>query len=230
MTRFALAVASAFLLLSGAAKAAAVGFTTDPFAGSTALSTPGRQVVGGEPFITFSPATDQFIFDLSVFGVSQLVFANDIAANLPATGVNVIVLRSLDDDANPATAFGAGSAASLIAAQLTGPGPGFFIYFNSGLNLPRLVFSTDLSDGGPEDSGATDQFRWSAGCPRDILVGEFRRDARAPCVPPDGGAACRCGPAAPPPLATRLTGKGAHYGLRHYRRRRANLLQGLGSP
>ena len=25
-------------------------------------------------------------------------------------------------------------------------GPGFFIYFNSGLDLPRLVYSTDLSD------------------------------------------------------------------------------------
>jgi hypothetical protein len=30
--------------------------------------------------------------------------------------------------------------------QVTSPGAGFFIYFNSGLDLPRLVYSTDLSD------------------------------------------------------------------------------------
>jgi hypothetical protein len=32
------------------AGAATFTFATDPFAGSTALTTPGRQVVGGEPF------------------------------------------------------------------------------------------------------------------------------------------------------------------------------------
>src|SRR5262249_51532542 len=42
--------------------------------------------------------------------------------------------------------FAAGNAANLIAAQVTTSGPGFFIYFNQGLNTPRLVFSTDLSD------------------------------------------------------------------------------------
>jgi hypothetical protein len=60
--------------------------------------------------------------------------------------VNVIVLETLDNDADPTTPFGAGNAANLIAGQITSPGPGFFIYFNSGLNLPRLVFSTDLDD------------------------------------------------------------------------------------
>ncbi len=56
------------------------------------------------------------------------------------------MLQSLDNDGDPLTPFGAGNAANLIAAQITQPGPGFFIYFNSGLNLPRLVFSTDLSE------------------------------------------------------------------------------------
>jgi hypothetical protein len=65
---------------------------------------------------------------------------------LPTGGVNVVVLQSLDNDANPATPFAAGNAANLIAAQITSPGPGFFIYFNQGLDLPRLVFSTDLDD------------------------------------------------------------------------------------
>ena len=54
--------------------------------------------------------------------------------------------ESFDDDANPLTPFAAGNAATLIANQVTTPGAGFFIYFNQGLDLPRLVFSTDLSD------------------------------------------------------------------------------------
>jgi hypothetical protein len=58
----------------------------------------------------------------------------------------VVILRTFDDDANTATAFGAGNAANLIASQITTPGPGFFMYFNQGLDLPRLVFSTDLND------------------------------------------------------------------------------------
>jgi hypothetical protein len=148
MRHFTLAALAAACALgsAGTADAAVFGFTTDPFAGSTALTTPGRQVVGGEPSITFNIATDSFAFDPVVFGISEILFANNIAGNLPTGGVNVIVLRSFDDDANAATAFGAGSAATLIAAQLTAPGPGFFVYFNSGLDLARLVFSTDLSD------------------------------------------------------------------------------------
>ena len=69
-----------------------------------------------------------------------------MASSIPASGVNTIVLQTFDDDGNPATPFGAGHAANLIAAQITTPGPGFFIYFNQGLDVPRLVFSTDLND------------------------------------------------------------------------------------
>jgi hypothetical protein len=141
-----LALVAASLLTFGANVDAAVfTFDTDPFAGSTALITPGRQIVGGEPSITFNPATDVFSFDSSIFGVgNQVLFANDVIGNIPATAVNVVVLQTLDDDANSATPFGAGNAANLIAAQVTSPGPGFFIYFNQNLDLPRLVFSTDL--------------------------------------------------------------------------------------
>jgi hypothetical protein len=111
--------------------------------------TPGRQIVAGELFTTFDPATDVLLFDpliFGTFGVNQINFANDEVGNLPTSGPNFIVLRTFDNDANPATGFGAGNAADLIATQLTTPAPGFFIYFNSGLNLARLVFSTDLSD------------------------------------------------------------------------------------
>lgn len=137
----------AFITCHTAATAATIAFTTDPFAGSDALTTPGRQIVGGEAFVTFNIATDIFAFDPIVFGLgSSIDFANDTAANLPSSGVNVIVLQTFDNDADPNTPFGAGTAANMIAAQITAEAPGLFIYFNSGLDLARLVFSTDLSD------------------------------------------------------------------------------------
>jgi hypothetical protein len=141
-------VGLAFFALSSSAQANTFRFDTDPFAGTTALTTPGRQVIMNELFIdTFTIGTDVFSLDPAVFNVSNTVnFANDVAGNLPTGGVNVIVLESFDDDNNPATAFGAGQAANLIANRITTPGAGFFVYFNSGLNLARLVYSTDLND------------------------------------------------------------------------------------
>ncbi|MBL8702385.1 MAG: hypothetical protein JNK67_28630 [Alphaproteobacteria bacterium] len=128
------------------ASATTITFDTDPFAGSTALTTPGRQVVGGELFLpSFSIAGDVFAFDPVVFGVSSLSFFNGADDAIPA-GANVVVLQTIDNDGNAGTPFNAGTAADLIAAELTTPGPGFFIYMNSGLDLRRLVFSTDLSD------------------------------------------------------------------------------------
>ena len=146
MRRLIPVIAVLFLTLNTNADAATISFGTDPFAGSTALTTPGRQIVGGELFTAFDIGADDFLFNTFVFGIDQILFANDLAGNLPTSGVNVVVLQSLDNDGDPGTPFGAGNAASLIADQITDPGPGFFIYFNSGLNLPRLVFSTDLSE------------------------------------------------------------------------------------
>lgn len=125
---------------SAPAEAAVFRFDSDPFAGNTALTTPGRQIVGGEASISFSPDTDLFSLASEVFGVGTSVnFFNGLGADVPDTGRNVIVLQ---DDTVP---FAAGTAANLIASRVTTPGAGFFIYFNSGLDLPRLVFSTDLS-------------------------------------------------------------------------------------
>ena len=154
MSRFGvLAFVSLLSLPTATASAATVVFLTDPFAGaagSAALSTPGRQVVGGEPSISFNPAVDQFQFDLAAFGIygvgPNILFANDVIGNIPSTNVNTIVLRTFDNDADTSTPFGAGNAHSLIAGQLTAPTPGFFIYFNQGLDLPRLVFSPNLDD------------------------------------------------------------------------------------
>src|SRR5256885_4438793 len=94
-------VVAALLALSATANATVFNFATDPFAGSTALTTPGRQIVGGEPFINFSIASDVFSFDSAVFGIGGTIhFANGLASALPTSGLNVIALQSFDDDAN----------------------------------------------------------------------------------------------------------------------------------
>jgi hypothetical protein len=135
--------------IAAPATADIITFASDPFAGSTALETPGRQVVGtNELFLpSFDTALDQFVFDRAFFDIGPAVsFASGEAPALPLGGANVVVLLSTDNDANPATAFNAGTAANLIAAQITTPGAGFFIYWNSSLSVNRLVYSTNLDD------------------------------------------------------------------------------------
>lgn len=147
MLRNYLVAAALLAVVTGTASATTFQFDTDPFAGTNVLNTPGRQVVGNELFLpTFSLANDVFSFNSNVFGIGSTVsFATSTAANLPTGGLNVIVLQDTDNDGVPGTAFGAGNAADLIAAQVTQSGAGFFIYMNSTLNLRRLVYSTDLS-------------------------------------------------------------------------------------
>jgi hypothetical protein len=135
----------ALIAMCPAAHASTFTFNTDPFAGTNVLNVPGRQIVGGEDFLSFSIANDIFSMDATAFGVDPTVhFANGSAGTLPTTGVNVVVLQDFDNDANPLTPFGAGNAADLIAGRITAHGAGFFVYFNQSLNLPRLVYSTDL--------------------------------------------------------------------------------------
>jgi hypothetical protein len=135
------------LALCSNADATTFTFNTDPFAGTPVLTVPGRQIVGGEDFLSFDISRDVFSLESTVFGVGSSVnFVNALAPNLPTGGVNVVVLQTFDNDNNPLTPFGAGNAADLIANQITTPGPGFFIYFNQSLDLPRLVYSTDLND------------------------------------------------------------------------------------
>jgi hypothetical protein len=139
-------IGAALLALCPAAPARTFTFDTDPFVGTNVLNTPGRQIVGGEDFVSFAIANDIFSMDSTVFGVGTAVhFVDSTTANLPTGGVNVVVLQDFDNDANPLTPFGAGNAADLIAGRITEHGAGFFVYFNQALNLPRLVYSTDLS-------------------------------------------------------------------------------------
>lgn len=139
-------VGLALFTMAASASATTFRFDTAPFAGTNVLNIPGRQVVGGEDFLSFNTAEDVFSLDGRPFHVSGPVhFINSVAGRLPAGGLNVVVLETFDDDNNPLTPFGAGNAANLIADRITTPGPGFFVYFNQSLNLPRLVYSTDLS-------------------------------------------------------------------------------------
>ena len=141
-------IGAAVLTFCPTAPANTFTFNTDPFAGTNVLNTPGRQIVGGEDFLSFTIATDIFSMDATAFGVGGPVhFVDSTAANLPAGGVNLVVLQDFDNDANPLTPFGAGNAADLIASKITSHGAGFFVYFNQSLDLPRLVYSTDLSSG-----------------------------------------------------------------------------------
>lgn len=134
------------LAIGASVNASTISFEKDPFAGTTVLSTPGRQVVGGELFVAFDTASDVFGFSSSAFGVAGPVdFVNALSPALPTSGVNVVVLEDFDNDNNPLTPFGAGNAADLIALHVTEHGAGFFVYFNQSLDIPRLVYSTDLA-------------------------------------------------------------------------------------
>lgn len=129
-----------------AARAASISFSSDPFEGTSVRNVPGRQVVGGELFIAFHTETESFVFDDVAFGMgSQIHFTNGVFNAIPPTGVNAVVLQSTDNDDNPLTPFGAANAADLLANRITDPGAGVFVYFNSSLNVARLLYSTDLS-------------------------------------------------------------------------------------
>lgn len=144
--QFLVATAAA-AVMAGAAHATTFTFSTDPFAGSTALTTPGRQIVGGEPSLVFDPLADNILFEPSVFSFTPPINAfNGLASDL-TNGFNLVVLRDLDSDlVTPGNQMAAGTAANLIASAITTDGAGFFFYFNSGLDLVRLVYSTNLND------------------------------------------------------------------------------------
>jgi len=144
-------VAAAALSVAASLHAGATttSFVGDPFAGSTALTTPGRQVFAGLELTlpSFDPHVDKFFFDAPSFGLTgNLSFLNSLSTGISTRGADVIVLQDTDNDNNPATPFNAGTAASVIAQRVDFDAPGFFIYHNSVLNVNRLVFSTDLAD------------------------------------------------------------------------------------
>ena len=143
------AAAAAALAFAPAAQAAPIVFNVAPFEGSTANPDDGVRTVFGARELnlpTFDFGQDQFVFANAGFLLGgSLSFFSGLATTLPTTGFNVIVLRDTDNDANPATAFNAGSAANLIADALNTDGAGLFVYHNSVLGVNRLVYSSNLN-------------------------------------------------------------------------------------
>jgi hypothetical protein len=148
-SRIAHTLVALALAAAGQAQAADHLFATAPFTGSSANPNDGvRTVFAGlqRSLPSFDVASDHFVLDLSKFNAGNtLSFASASLATPPLPGNNVIVLRETDNDANPATAFGAGNAANLIADMVTTDGAGFFIYSNSVLKVNRLVYSSNLN-------------------------------------------------------------------------------------
>jgi hypothetical protein len=145
-----LVIASALLAASTQfATAATVPISVNPLTASGFDPDDGiRQVAFNQAIAvpSFDPAADSFLLNLAAFGLAgPLAFINALAADLPASGVNTVVLQDSDNDGNNATAFNAGTAANLIAGKLTENAAGFFVYFNSALSINRLVFSTNLN-------------------------------------------------------------------------------------
>ena len=138
--RLSLYVATSLLTMAATVNAATLIFDSNPL--PVPDPTPAtREVVGGlGTEFNFALASDVAAIDFGAFGVGPLMFRSDTAANLPSSGVNFVVLQEFGPPMN------AGIAQDLIGGAITDPGPGFFIYFNTGLGVPRLVFSRDLSD------------------------------------------------------------------------------------
>ncbi|NWG70765.1 MAG: hypothetical protein HXY23_04025 [Parvularculaceae bacterium] len=108
-------------------------------------------IEAGQPTVNvpaFDTANDLYRIFADTFGVSgDIVFQNVLASGGNVLDdVNVIVLQNADDDDNSATAFNARSAATLIANNTNADRAGFFVYFNSVLNINRLVFTPNLND------------------------------------------------------------------------------------
>jgi len=136
--------------LAGGEGADVFAFSGDPFDGVD-ISAPERQIVGNEDLVLdFDFGQDRYRFDAADFGVFGDVNFAAVDASAPGavipSGANVIVLLNTDNDNDPATPFLAGTAANQIANLVTEDGAGFFVYFNSNLQLSRVVYSTNLND------------------------------------------------------------------------------------
>ncbi len=118
-------------------------FVGDPF-NANAPTAPSESAIPGvnqpDRFTDFDVAADVFGFDGDDFGVTSLSFTSGTAENLDGDA-NVIVLQ--DTFANARAAATAIANNDHVTAD-----QGFFVYHNENLGINRLVYSTDLGDGG----------------------------------------------------------------------------------
>jgi Ca2+-binding RTX toxin-like protein len=118
-------------------------FNSDPFGNGAPVlnAATGIKALNTPDIITdFATSQDKFSLSASRFGLNELKFAEG-NSNAISGDKNVIVL--LDGFANAAAAAKAIADNNAITSD-----KGFFVYFNTTLGISRLVYSTDLSDGG----------------------------------------------------------------------------------
>jgi serralysin len=119
-------------------------FSDNPFSGgATVTAANGIQVLNKPDKLTdFSIAEDQLVFGKSQLGIDKLDFT--FGTNNDSFGPGNLIVITENTFANAAAAAkGLANNASITADA------GIFVYFNSTLGVGRVVFSQDLSDGGP---------------------------------------------------------------------------------
>ena len=137
--------------LSGRTGADIFAYAGDPFEGRD-VSAPEREIIAdNQDFISdFDFAEDKYRFNATDFDVVGDVNFTAVDANAEgasiAPGTNVVAVLNSNDANDPNAPFAAGTAANQIAELTTEDGAGFFAYFNSGLELNRVVYSTNLND------------------------------------------------------------------------------------
>lgn len=130
--------------LTGGAGKDFFAFSDNPFSGGpTVAAANGIQVLNKPDKLTdFSIGKDQLVFGKSQLGVDKLDFT--FGTNNDSFGPGNLIVITENTFANAAEAAkGLANNASITADA------GIFVYFNSTLGKARIVFSQDLSDGGP---------------------------------------------------------------------------------
>jgi serralysin len=119
-------------------------FADNPFSGGpTVTAANGIQVLNKPDKLTdFTIGEDRLVFSKNQLGVDKLDFT--FGTNNDSFGPGNLIVITENTFANAAAAAqGLANNASITADA------GIFVYFNSTLGKARVVFSQDLSDGGP---------------------------------------------------------------------------------
>jgi serralysin len=119
-------------------------FADNPFSGGpTVAAANGIQVLSKPDKLTdFTIGQDKLVFSKNQLGVDKLDFT--FGTNNDSFGPGNLIVITENTFANAAAAAqGLANNASITADA------GIFVYFNSTLGKARVVFSQDLSDGGP---------------------------------------------------------------------------------
>jgi serralysin len=119
-------------------------FSDNPFSGGSPVAAAnGIQVLNKPDKLTdFGIGEDQLVFSKKQLGVDKLDFT--FGTNNDSFGPGNLIVITENTFANAAAAAQGLSNNESITADA-----GIFVYFNSTLGKARVVFSQDLSDGGP---------------------------------------------------------------------------------